>query len=148
MANKIENIALQLGEAIAENEGVYIVDVEYANGVLCYYIDCEGGVGIDKCESFSRAVETVLDKENIIDNEYSLEVSSPGVDRKLKTQREFLYYTGREVDVKLYAPIDGVKEFSGILKDYHDKTAVVEIDGVDKEFPTKDTVYIRLRFVF
>ena len=83
------------------------------NGVLCYYIDREGGVGIDECESFSRAVEVILDKEDIIPSEYSLEVSSPGVDRKLTKEREFLYYLGREVEVKLYAQKDGVKEFDG-----------------------------------
>lgn len=148
MANKIENTALSLAEATAEEQGVYIVDVSYSGGVLCYYIDREGGVGIDECEAFSRAVELVLDKEDIIDTEYSLEVSSPGVDRKLKKEREFLYYTGREVEIKLYAPMDGVKEFDGILKGYHDKTAVVEYNGTTVEIPVKDAVYIRLKFVF
>ena len=148
MANKIEMTALELGEATAQELGVYIVDVEYANGILCYYIDCDGGVGIDKCEEFSRAVEVVLDREDIIDKEYSLEVSSPGVDRKLKSEREFQYYMGREVEVKLYAPIDGVKEFSGVLKDFEDKTVTVTVDGKDMEIPQKDAVYVRLKFVF
>lgn len=148
MANKIEMTALELGEATAQELGVYIVDVEYANGVLCYYIDCDGGVGIDKCEEFSRAVEVVLDNEDIIDKEYSLEVSSPGVDRKLKSEREFLYYKGREVEVKLYAPIDGVKEFSGVLKNFQDKTVTIEVDSNLVEIPQKDAVYVRLKFVF
>lgn len=148
MANKIEMTALELGEATAQELGVYIVDVEYADGVLCYYIDCDGGVGIDKCEEFSRAVENVLDREDIIDKEYSLEVSSPGVDRKLKSEREFLYYKGREVEVKLYAAIDGVKEFSGILKDFCNKTVTVDVNGNLMEIPQKDAVYVRLKFVF
>lgn len=148
MANKIESTALELAEATAEELGVYIVDVSYADGILCYYIDCDGGVGIDKCEEFSRAVEVVLDEKDIIAKEYSLEVSSPGVDRKLKSEREFLYYKGREVDVKLFAPVDGKKEFSGVLEDYHDKTAFVNIDNTVMEIPQKDAAYIRLRFVF
>ena len=148
MANKIEEQALMLGEKTAEELGVYIVDTSYSNGILCYYIDKEGGVGIDECEAFSRAVETVLDEADIIDKEYSLEVSSPGVDRKLKKKREFLYYTGREVEVKLYAARDGVKEFDGVLKGYHDKTAVVEVNGEDIEIPVKEAVYIRLKFIF
>lgn len=148
MANKIENIALELGEKTAESQGVYIVDVSYASGVLCYYIDRDGGVGIDECEAFSRAIEIVLDKEDIIDSEYSLEVSSPSVDRQLKKEREFLYYKGREVEVKLYAPRNGEKEFSGILDDYHDKTAVINCDGETVEIPVKDAAYIRLKFVF
>ncbi len=146
--NNIELKALELGEATAQELGVYIVDTEYANGVLCYYIDCDGGVGIDKCEEFSRAVEVVLDNEDIIDKEYSLEVSSPGVDRKLKSEREFNYYMGREVEVKLYAPLNGVKEFDGVLKGYENKTVTVEVNGEDMTIPQKDAVYVRLKFVF
>lgn len=148
MANKIETAALTVAEAVAEQEGVYIVDVSYSGGILCYYIDKDGGVGIDDCEAFSRKVEKLLDENDIIDTEYSLEVSSPGVDRKLTKEREFLYYIGREVEVKLYAARDGVKEFSGILKGYSDKTALIDKDGEDIQLPLKDTVYIRLKFVF
>ena len=144
MANKIETAALTVAEAVAEQEGVYIVDVSYSGGILCYYIDKDGGVGIDDCEAFSRKVEKLLDENDIIDTEYSLEVSSPGVDRKLTKEREFLYYIGREVEVKLYAARDGVKEFSGILKGYSDKTALIDKDGEDMQLPLKDTVYIRL----
>ncbi|MGN0183295.1 MAG: ribosome maturation factor RimP [Candidatus Ornithomonoglobus sp.] len=147
-ASKIEETALKLGEKIAEEQEVYIVDVEYAKNVLCYYIDREGGVGIDECEAFSRAVELALDEKDPIEGEYSLEVSSPGVDRKLKKEREFLYYTGREVEVKLYAARDGVKEYEGVLKGYHDKTAVIETAAGEIEQPIKDAVYIRLKFVF
>ena len=148
MANKIEQLALTLAEPTAEEMGMYIVDVTYQNGVLCYYIDREGGVGIDECESFSRAVEVILDKEDIIPSEYSLEVSSPGVDRKLTKEREFLYYLGREVEVKLYAQKDGVKEFDGILKEYAAKGAIIEYNGKDMEIPIKEAVYIRLKFIF
>lgn len=148
MANKVETAALTIAEDVAQQEGVYIVDVSYSDGVLCYYIDKDGGVGIDDCEAFSRSVEKLLDEKDIIDTEYSLEVSSPGVDRKLTKEREFLYYIGREVDVKLYAARDGVKEFSGILKGYGDKVALIEKDGQDLQLPLKDTVYIRLKFVF
>lgn len=148
MANKTEIKALGIAEPVATELGVYIVDVSYANGILCYYIDREGGVGIDECEKFSRAVEVVLDKEDIIESEYSLEVSSPGVDRKLKKEREFLYYIGREVEVKLYAPINGVKEFDGILKGYADNTATIENNGEAIQIPVKDAAYIRLKFVF
>lgn len=148
MANKVETAALTVAEAVAEQEGVYIVDVSYSGGVLCYYIDKDGGVGIDDCEAFSRSVEKLLDEKDIIDTEYSLEVSSPGVDRKLTKEREFLYYIGREVEVKLYAARDGIKEFSGVLKGYSEKTALIEKDGEEIQLPLKDTVYIRLKFVF
>ncbi len=152
MANKTEIKALELGEPIAQAQNVYIVDVTYKkeNGAysLCYYIDRSGGVGIDECETFSKAVEEILDSEDFIDGNYTLEVSSPGADRKLTKEREFLYYLGREVDVKLYEPLNGSKEFSGILKDYADGTAFVETDGGTVKIPAKSAVYIRLSFKF
>ena len=143
---------LQLGEQIAQKQNVYIVDVTYKKAddtySLCYYIDKEGGIGIDECELFSKAVEELLDAEDFIEENYTLEVSSPGADRKLTKEREFLYYIGREVDVKLYKAENGVKEFTGVLKDYKDKTAFVELDGEVKEIPVKQAVYIRLSFKF
>ena len=152
MANGTEIRALELGEQIAQKQNVYIVDVTYKKAddtySLCYYIDKEGGIGIDECELFSKAVEELLDAEDFIEENYTLEVSSPGADRKLTKEREFLYYIGREVDVKLYKAENGVKEFTGVLKDYKDKTAFVELDGEVKEIPVKQAVYIRLSFKF
>ena len=152
MANKIETLALEIGEGVGENTGIYVVDVSYkktdGKNVLCFYIDKEGGVGIDDCESFSRAVEAELDRCDPIDGEYSLEVSSPGADRHLKKEREFLYYTGREVDVKLYKALNGKKEFSGILKKYENDSAVIDTDGEELIIPIKDAAYIRLHFEF
>ena len=142
----------ELGEQIAQKQNVYIVDVTYKKAddtySLCYYIDKEGGIGIDECELFSKAVEELLDAEDFIEENYTLEVSSPGADRKLTKEREFLYYIGREVDVKLYKAENGIKEFTGVLKDYKDKTAFVELDGKVKEIPVKQAVYIRLSFKF
>ena len=152
MANKTEIRALEVGESIAEEQEVYIVDVTYKkeNGEysLCYYIDKAGGVGIDECEKFSKAVEEILDRDDFIENNYTLEVSSPGADRKLTKEREFLYYRNREVDVKLYKAENGVKELSGVLKDYKDGTAIIETDGKIMEIPAKSAVYIRLSFKF
>lgn len=152
MANITEIKALEAAEATASEQGVYIVDVSYKKSEdtysLCYYIDKTGGIGIDECEKFSRAVEEILDRENFIQEAYTLEVSSPGADRKLTSEREFLYYIGREVDVKLYKAVDGVKEFTGVLKDFKDKTAFVETDAGLREIPAKDAAYIRLSFKF
>lgn len=150
--NKVEALAVELGEKTAQEQNIHIIDVTYRkeNGknVLCFYIDKDGGVGIDECELFSRAVEEVLDAKDLIDAEYSLEVSSPGVDRKLTREREFSYYTGREVDVKLYAAEDGVKEFCGILKGLEGDSAKIEVNDTVKEIPVKNAVYIKLHFSF
>ncbi len=152
MANKTEAIAIEIGENIAKEMGLYIVDVSYKKEgkdySLCYYVDKEGGVGIDDCEAFSRAIETVLDEKDPIEENYTLEVSSPGVDRKLTKEREFLYYIGREVDVKLYSAPDGKKEFSGILEEFSDKVAYINVDGEKISVPQKDAAYIKLSFKF
>lgn len=152
MANKTETTALALAEKTAEELGVYIVDVSYKKEgdsySLCYYIDKEGGVGIDDCEAFSRAIEPVLDEADPIEGNYTLEVSSPGADRRLTKEREFLYYIGAKVDVKLFKPIDGMKEFSGILTGYKDKAAEIEVDGNILIIPVKEASFIRLSFDF
>lgn len=152
MANKTEELVLSLAEPVAAEQGVYVVDVSYKKGEeayeLCVYIDKDGGVGIDDCESFSRAFEVVMDREDPIENNYVLEVSSPGADRKLVKDREFLYYIGREVDVKLYKAVDGVKEFTGVLTDYKDKTAYIERGGETMRIPAKEAAYIKLSFRF
>ena len=152
MANKTEITALHLAEDTAEKLGVYIVDVSYkkegSGYSLCYYIDKDGGVGIDDCETFSKALDLILDEADPIEGNYTLEVSSPGADRRLTKEREFLYYIGRKVDVKLFKAIDKGKEFSGILKSYADKTAQIELDGKTIDIPVKDASYIRLSFEF
>lgn len=151
MANATEIRALEIGEKIAGEQGVYLVDVTYKKSEegysLCFYIDKEGGVGIDRCEAFSAAVGDILDREDFIDNNYMLEVSSPGADRTLTKEREFLYYRGREVDVKLYKATDGgLKEFTGVLRDFSDGAADVEANGEIIKIPVKQAVYIRLSF--
>lgn len=150
MANKTEIKALEAGEKIAEEQGVYIVDVTYKKAddtySLCYYIDKAGGIGIDECETFSKAVEQVLDELDFIDGNYTLEVSSPGADRQLTKEREFLYYIGREVDVKLYKAENGMKEFTGTLTAYADDTVTVDVNNTSMKIPVKQAAYIKLSF--
>lgn len=152
MANKIEEISLKLSNEVADNMGVYVVDVSYkktdGKNVLCFYIDKDGGVGIDDCEVFSRAIEQRLDEYDPIESDYSLEVSSPGADRHLKKEREFLYYIGRAVDVKLYKALDGIKEFSGILRNFDGSAADIETESAVLTIPVKEAVYIKLHFEF
>lgn len=152
MKNSAESLVLEIADKLADEMGVYVVDVsirkEKEDKILSIYIDKEGGVGIDDCEAFSRAIDPILDEEDPIDGAYNLEVSSPGADRKLVTEREFGYYLGREVDVKLYKAIDGEKEFSGILDSYSDGIAFIKTDDGIKEVNKKEAVYIRLHFEF
>lgn len=152
MKNATEKAVLEMTEATAEKLGVYIVDVsskkENGQRYLRIFIDKEGGVGLDDCEAFSRAAEPILDEKNPIAEAYTLEVSSPGADRKLVTDREFEYYIGRHVDVKLYKAADGVKEFDGILSDFKDGTALIKSGEKEYSVKREEAVYIRLHFEF
>ena len=149
MNNAIKT-AFEIGDAIASKLGYFLVDVELVtenkSKILRLYIDKDGGVGIDDCETFSNAFGDEYDKIDPIEEAYCLEVSSPGADRILKTEREFGHYTGREVSVKLYAAKDGKKEFDGVLKGYENKKVSVESDGNMVEFDLKEAVYVRLMF--
>ena len=143
---------MEIGDKVAENLGFCVVDAQFkkedGRQILRIFIDKEGGVGIDDCEAFSRAIEPVLDEADPIEGNYTLEVSSPGADRRLTKEREFLYYIGAKVDVKLFKPIDGMKEFSGILTGYKDKAAELEVDGNILIIPVKEASFIRLSFDF
>lgn len=150
MANVMISKAFEVADETAQKLGCYAVDIEYVkegkDKILRIYIDKPEKIGIDECEAFSRTFEEEFDKLDIIKEAYVLEVSSPGVDRILKTEREFLYYRGREVDVKLYRAIENQKEFSGMLKAYEKDIVTVEANGRDIQIPIKEAVYIRLHF--
>ena len=150
--SKIEDTVLEISDSLAEKMNFSVVDAEYKKEggmqILRVYIDKEGGVDLDDCEKFSRALEEILDSEDPIEEAYNLEVSSPGLDRQLKKEREFLHYIGRQVEVKLYKETDGKKEFDGILKEYKDKKVYIETDGEIIEINPKDAAYIRLYFTF
>lgn len=104
---------------------------------------------MDDCETVSRAVEKVLDVEDPIEQAYILEVSSPGLDRPLKKDSDFVKYAGETVDVKLYKAVDKQKEFQGILKGL-DGTVVTITDenGAELSFDRKDIALIRLAVLF
>lgn len=142
---------MEIGDKIATELGYCVVDAQFKKEAgkqyLRLFIDKDGGVGIDDCEVFSRAFSDAIDELDPIEAEYTLEVSSPGVDRKLKTEREFLHYIGREVDIKLFKAENGIKEFSGILKGFEDGTAIIDC-GEEIKVSIKDAAYIKLHFEF
>ncbi len=139
---------------IAERSGVEIYDVEYvkegADYYLRAYIDKPGGVTIDDCETVSRALSDALDAEDFIPDAYILEVSSPGLGRKLTRDRHLDRSIGEKVDLKFYKPPDAfkTKELSGILEGYDPDHLTVNIDGQSIEFERKAVAQIRLAFDF
>lgn len=130
-----------------------LVDVEFvkegSSWYLRLYVDKEGGITIDDCEIVSRAMSDILDKEDYIEESYILEVSSPGLGRPLKKDKDFVRSMGSEVEIRLYKAIDKQKEFTGILVDFDKSNVTIEIeDGETKTFSRADIALIRLAFDF
>ncbi len=118
-----------------EGLGYEIVDVEFvkkgADATLTVYIDnLPDGVSLDDCEKVSIAIDPLLDELNPTNDEpYTLNVSSPGLDRPFKKQRDFERNYGKEVEIKLYAPMQGKKIYEGVLVSYNENVTEIEIDG-------------------
>jgi ribosome maturation factor RimP len=115
---KIVERVSELVRPIADECGVELVDVEYVrerDWYLRVYIDKPGGIDIDDCSAVSNALEKILDEEDFIKEKYYLEVSSPGIDRPLKKDQDFIDHYGKKVDLTFYAPYDGKKMLTGEL---------------------------------
>lgn len=139
-------------QPIAAAMGVEIYDVEYVKEGSDYYlrayIDKTQGVSIVDCENVSRALSDALDREDFIPDAYILEVSSPGLGRALKKDRHLAYSIGQEVEIRLYKPLEGVKEFSGALKSFDGGSIVITEETGDRVFARNDIAVIRLALDF
>ena len=122
-----------------EMTGLELLGIEYIsagnNSVLRLYIDHENGIDVDNCADVSREVSAILDVEDPISSEYSLEVSSPGVDRPLFTKEQYTLVIGETVEVKLGMPLNGRRKFKGKLEAVESDNLVVVVDGQDYELP-------------
>lgn len=138
---------------VMEENGFELVDVEYVKEAgtwyLRAYIDKEGGIAVDDCEVISRALSSWLDKEDFIDDSYILEVSSPGLGRPLKKEKDFVRSMGKDVDVRLYRQLNKQKEFTGALSAYDENTVTLTMeDGNQMVFEKADIALIRLALDF
>ena len=130
-----------------------LVDVEYVkeagNWYLRAYIDKEGGITVDDCEVVSRRLGDWLDEKDFIEDSYILEVSSPGLGRPLKKDKDFDRSIGEDVDIKLYKPMNKQKDYTGTLKAYDKNTVTVTVeDGTELVFNRPEIALIRLAFDF
>ncbi len=118
---------------VLDEMGFELVDIEYLSQygrwVLRIYADKEGGITLDECARVSREVGNLLDVKDIIPNEYVLEVSSPGLNRPLKKEKDFERAIGKNVKIKMFAPINGRRRFAGYLKKVVQGTVYLEIDN-------------------
>ena len=127
-------------------------DVEYVKEAgtwyLRAYIDKEGGIAVDDCEVISRILSDWLDQTDFIEESYILEVSSTGLGRPLKKERDFERSLGEEVEIRLYKALNKQKEFTGILKAYDKETVTIETAEGELVFNRPDIALIRLAFDF
>ncbi len=142
-------VATEIAQPLLDELGLRLWDVRFekegSGWFLRYFIDKEGGVDINDCERFSRAVDPLLDAADPIEQSYCLEVSSPGVERELTRPWHFEENLGRPVNVRLIRPRDGVREFSGALEQWQDNTAGIRAeDGTLWSVKKSDCAYIRL----
>jgi ribosome maturation factor RimP len=118
-----------MAEPVADDLGLEIVDVVYTNvqgrWILRIFIDKPGGVMIDDCSSLSRELGTILDVEEIIPRRYSLEVSSPGLDRVLNNEKDFIRFAGKEVQIRTKEALEGRKNFKATLAGVEDGSVVL-----------------------
>lgn len=146
----MKNIKGKVAEVVAEicqDLGYELVDVEFKKGakhnLISIFIYKEDGIGLDDCESVSRRIDEILDKDEDLADPYYLEVSSPGLDRPIKTKDDYRRNLGKEVELKLYAPKDGKKQFEGFLTSYDDENVVIKIDDEDATFSQRDISMMR-----
>ena len=143
----------ELLQPIIDAHGFELVDVEYVKEAgtwyLRAYIDKPGGITVDDCEVVSRAFSDILDEKDYIDDTYIFEVSSPGLGRPLKKEKDFARSIGEEVEIRTYRAIDRQKEFIGILVEYDKDTVTIEYEDETKQvFNRVDIALIRLALNF
>ncbi len=135
----------------AEKAGVEIIEVTFKNAknpVLTVYIDKDGGVDLDTCELFHNLIDAPLDEFDPYPGAYTLNVSSPGVDRPFKTEKDFLRHIGKQVEFTLYTKYRGKKEFEGTLKSYDGNKITVTVNGEDLDFSLSTVAKINEAIIF
>ena len=136
---RILEVCTRLAEDVGARQGAEVVDVEYVKERGEYYlrifIDKPGGVGLDDCQAFSEEIGELLDEVDPIPGSYSLEISSPGIERPLKKERDFIRFAGRLAAIKTYAPLDGRKNWKGTLQGLQDDHVLIEVDGRQVTIP-------------
>ena len=142
-------VAEELAQPILDEMGLLLWDVVYekegSGWYLRYYVDKEGGIDINDCEAFSRAVEKALDAADPIEGSYTLEVSSPGIERQLTRDWHFEALMGEQLLVRLIRPVEGVRDFIGTLTAYADGVLTLLLDEeTEMNVERGETAFIRL----
>lgn len=147
---EIEALTSEMAHAIACDQGVEIVDVEYVKErgeyFLRVFIDKPGGVTLDDCQAFSEVLSDRLDEVDPIPHSYSLEVSSPGLERPLKKPEDYQRFAGRKIRLRTFAPVDGRKNWQGTLLGLEGDQVALEVDGKTVRLPFASVARAQLLF--
>lgn len=151
---KVVDAVRKIAEPIIENlsAGIELIEVEYVkegpDWYLRIYIDKQGGVTLDDCQLVSEALNDILDEKDPVKGKYIFEVSSPGIDRPLRTDADFRRYKGEDVEVHLYAPVDKCKVFTGKLIGRDSVEIAITVDGTERRFPVKDVSLVKRTIIW
>ena len=149
---KITDQVRQFSEPVVHQQGCTLWDVEYVREggewFLRLYIDKEGGVDINDCEAVSRAVDPILDEQDPIPDSYHFEVSSAGLERALKRPEHLTLSMRKPVTVRLYRPLDGSKEFTGVLTGYDGGRVSIDTASGPRTFEKNEVALVRLYVEF
>ncbi|MBQ1372359.1 MAG: ribosome maturation factor RimP [Oscillospiraceae bacterium] len=149
---KVTERVWAFSQPVVEAHGCSLWDVEYiregGEWFLRLYIDKTGGVNINDCEAISRELDPILDREDPIEGSYRFEVCSAGLERQLKRPSDFAAFLGEKVTVKLYRPLNGVREYPCILRGYDNGDVTVEYNGKTLTFLKSQVALVRLRVDF
>ncbi|MBW1786124.1 MAG: ribosome maturation factor RimP [Deltaproteobacteria bacterium] len=152
MPNEIAEQAAKLIEPIVEQMALELVDVEYLSEhgrwVLRVIADKPGGITLDDCARASREISAVIDVKDVVHHEYVLEVSSPGLNRPLKREKDFLRVIGEKIKVRMAGPVDGRRNFRGVLQDLKDHTLYLGLDRKIFVLPLKNVEKANLIYGF
>ena len=150
---KVTELVAQFSKPIVEEHGCSLWDVEYvkegADMYLRITIDSEEGINIEDCEKMHRAIDPLLDEADPIEEAYHLEISSPGIERELKCDMHIQACEDWDVELRLYAPIDGAKVYLGVLKGLDAEGRVVlDCNGTEKSFAREAIALLRTHYEF
>lgn len=147
----VEEFVSGVVESIIESTELELVDVEYVHEREWYlrvFLDKEGGIDLDDCQMVSEQLSQVLDEKDPIKENYLLEVSSPGLDRVLKKDKDFVRYHGRDVDIQLFKPIDGKKQYTGALQGFSEEAITIQVQEETISIERATIAQIRLHLDF
>lgn len=150
-AKSVVSAVTPIAEGVARELGYFIWDVDYVKEGTEWFlridIDSEKGVDIEDCERYSRAIDPILDEENPIEDAYTLQISSPGIEREIKTDFHLEHCMGETVRVRLYAPLNGFKEYIGELVSFNSESVTLNVEN-EVNIPRKAIGKMNIYFEF